>query len=269
MKVVIINSPLFRDKNPRYDEDSLPPIGLGWIATALKDQKVDVSLIDAVAGNIHLRELVSALTAEKPDFICTNVFTTNFELVKEFVEAINFKTHFIIGGLSTKTLYPEIFKWTNANPIDIIHGDGELITVDIVFNLYQKKFKKELADIQKEMQKSALQVSNLQECVETVVKFAGNLKEMWHSGAYQDKVRQQYLLFPDGIRYNKQTNQCRTTKIKKTFLWMLCQSKSYSKNKIGIPQLNLRHSDLVEHPGRKSNLKLLIEETELFLECFL
>lgn len=138
MKILVINSPLFRDKNPRYDEDSLPPIGLGLIATALKDKKVDVSLIDAVAGNIHLRELVSALTAEKPDFICTNVFTTNFELVKEFVEAIKFKTHFIIGGLSTKTLYREIFKWANANPIDIVHGDGELITVDIVFNLLRQ-----------------------------------------------------------------------------------------------------------------------------------
>ena len=118
-----------------------------------------------------------------------------------------------------------------------------------MFQKYQQKFKKELADIQKEMQKSALQVSNLQECVETVVKYAGNLKGMWHSGAYQDKVRLQYLLFPEGMRYNKQTNQCRTTKIKRTFLWMLCNSKSYSKNKIGIPQLNLRHSDLVEDIG--------------------
>lgn len=118
-----------------------------------------------------------------------------------------------------------------------------------IFQKYQEKFRKEIADIQREQQKSAMQVSNLQECVDTIVKYAENLTEMWHSGGYQEKVRLQYLLFPEGIRYNKRTNRCRTTQIKRTFLWMFCNSKGYSKNKIGIPQLNLRHSDLVEPEG--------------------
>jgi radical SAM superfamily enzyme YgiQ (UPF0313 family) len=132
MKVIIINSPLFREKNTLYDEDSLPPIGLGYIATVLQENRIEVKLIDAVHQRIPLTDLIDTVSALKPDYIATNIFTTNYELVKEFVETINFKTRFIIGGLSTKQLHKEILKWSTSNSIDIITGDGELITLDIV-----------------------------------------------------------------------------------------------------------------------------------------
>lgn len=133
-KILIINSPLFRDKNPLYDEDSLPPIGLGIIATELQSQGFDVELIDAVAFNISVEELINTVNDKKPAFICANIFTTNFQLVNEFVEAIQIKTHFILGGLSTKDLFKEIAHWKTNNPIDIVHGDGEKIIVDITLN---------------------------------------------------------------------------------------------------------------------------------------
>ncbi len=134
MKVIIINSPLFREKNDLYDEDSLPPIGLGHIATILHNAGIDVKLIDAVHQRISLADLLATLNALKPDFVASNIFTTNYELVKDLFEGINFKTHFIIGGLSTKQLYKDILIWTTNNEIDIVTGDGELITLDIVKN---------------------------------------------------------------------------------------------------------------------------------------
>lgn len=134
MKTIVINSPLFREKNNLYDEDSLPPIGLGLIATSLQENGFDVELIDAVALNIPLSELVTSLNKIKPEFICTNVFTTNLELVKELIESIKFDSHFIIGGLSTQNLFDNIVNWDTFNPIDIIHGDGEFIVSDIVSN---------------------------------------------------------------------------------------------------------------------------------------
>jgi len=124
----------------------------------------------------------------------------------------------------------------------------EEISQDL-FQKYQDKFKEESRQIQDKLQKSSVQVSNLEECADTVINYAVSLRETWDSADYKEKVRLQYLLFPEGIRYNKKTNKCRTTKIKRTFLWMLCNSKSYSKKKVGIPQLNLRHTNLVE-PGR-------------------
>ena len=134
MKTIIINSPLFREKNERYDEDALPPIGLGLIATALKNNGIDVSLIDAVANRIPLNDLINTLNTEKPAYIGINVFTTNLELVKELVETISFDTHFVIGALSTHALYQQIFDWNTGNAIDVVHGDGELIFPAIVSN---------------------------------------------------------------------------------------------------------------------------------------
>lgn len=132
MKVIIINSPLFREKNDLYDEDSLPPIGLGHIATILSNDGIDVKLIDAVHQRFPLADLIATLNALKPEFIASNIFTTNYELVKDLFEGINFKTNIIIGGLSTKQLYKDIIGWQTFNHIDIVTGDGELITLDIV-----------------------------------------------------------------------------------------------------------------------------------------
>jgi radical SAM superfamily enzyme YgiQ (UPF0313 family) len=130
--ILIINSPLFREKNDRYDEDSLPPIGLGYIAMHLKQAGFDVELIDAVHERIPLTDLLEIVNQKKPSFIASNIFTTNCELVKEFVESIRFKTHLIIGGLSTKDLHKEVVNWKTDNHIDVVVGDGELICIDIV-----------------------------------------------------------------------------------------------------------------------------------------
>lgn len=130
--ILIINSPLFREKNDRYDEDSLPPIGLGYIATHLKKAGLDAELIDAVHERIPLTDLLEIVNQKKPSFIASNIFTTNCELVKEFVESIRFKTHFIIGGLSTKDLHKEVVNWKTDNHIDVVVGDGELICIDII-----------------------------------------------------------------------------------------------------------------------------------------
>ena len=139
MKVIIINSPLFREKNHLYDEDSLPPLGLGYIATSLQNNGIDVKLIDAVHQRIPLVDLIATVNSVKPEFIAINIFTTNYELVKDFVESLQFKTHFIIGGLSTKQLSKNILCWLTNNQIDIVTGDGELITLDIIKDRLQEK----------------------------------------------------------------------------------------------------------------------------------
>lgn len=132
MNVLLINSPLFREYSPEYEEDSLPPIGLGYIGTQLRLAGIRTELIDAVEGRIPLNELIRLVGQAKPRFIGVNIFTTNCELVKELIESINFPTHVVVGGLSTKQLYSQILTWQTNNPIDIVTGDGEFIMVDIV-----------------------------------------------------------------------------------------------------------------------------------------
>ena len=139
MKVIVINSPLFKEKNLLYDEDSLPPIGLGYIATHLQDNGIDVDLIDAVYEKLPLGDLISYLNYLKPEFIAANIFTTNYDLVQELFESLKFSAHFIIGGLSTKELHKSIVGWKTNNLVDIVIGDGELITLDIVNDRLQQE----------------------------------------------------------------------------------------------------------------------------------
>jgi anaerobic magnesium-protoporphyrin IX monomethyl ester cyclase len=137
MKVVLINSPLFRFKSELYEEDSLPPIGLGYIGTHLRRNGIDADLIDAVELRIPLLDLIEKLREIQPAFIGVNIFTTNYDLVKDLIEALHFRTHIVVGGLSTKQLYSKIIKWETSNPIDVVTGDGEWIMLDIVKSCVQ------------------------------------------------------------------------------------------------------------------------------------
>lgn len=137
--IILINSPLFRDTNPLYDEDSLPPIGLGYIATHLMENDVEVTLIDAIAARIPLQELKCRIEKEQPDFVGINIFTTNYDLVKELIESLTIKTHIIVGGLSTKELHTDIFNWNTINKIDVVTGDGEYISLAIIQNQIDQK----------------------------------------------------------------------------------------------------------------------------------
>lgn len=139
MKVILVNSPLFRERNLLYEEDALPPLGLGYIATVLTESGVETLLIDAVDSRMPLSELLETLWHRQPDFIGVNIFTTNYELVKELIERLNFSTHIVIGGLSTKQLYSKILYWKTDNPIDVVTGDGELIMKAIVHNEVKDK----------------------------------------------------------------------------------------------------------------------------------
>lgn len=134
MSVLIINSPLFRDYNASFDEDSLPPIGLGIIATKLNNVGVDVELIDPVADRLSLNELTLIVSKKHPSIVAINIFTTNYALVKELVEKLSCSIRVVIGGLSTRTLYRRIFDWSFSGKIDVVFGDGEFIMPDIVFD---------------------------------------------------------------------------------------------------------------------------------------
>jgi len=132
MKVLLINSPLFKYRNDLYDEDSLPPLGLGYIASQLGKDGFQVEVLDTIFLRMPLADIIEYINKAQPDVVATNIFTTNCGLVKELVEAIDYPTHVVIGGLSVRELYKYILEWNTPNPIDMVIGDGELIMTDIL-----------------------------------------------------------------------------------------------------------------------------------------
>ena len=129
-KVLLINSPIF-DRKVSDKEDYLPPYGLGYIATALESD-YNVKIVDSVYNNYTIEELLRIIEKEQPVAVGINIFSVNFELVKNLIEKCLTKTKFIVGGKSTRFLYQEIIKFNTPNEINITIGEGEYITKDII-----------------------------------------------------------------------------------------------------------------------------------------
>ncbi len=92
---------------------------------------------------------------------------------------------------------------------------GEINTE--LYTKFSKKYLKEKQEIEKQIKEQAIDLSNLEICLEKALKISANLPEMWELEGYKIKKRLQYLVFPEGIRYNKQLNTYRTTKVNSIF----------------------------------------------------
>lgn len=137
MKVIIFNTPLsfYGVKN---NEDYLPPLGQGYIATILKENDIEVKLIDCVYEGLGFDEILKIIRKEKPNYVGLNIFTVNKHIVKQIVEKCDCKVSFLIGGQAVKYMYEEILDFRTLNDIHIIIGEGEYITSAIVKNDVQE-----------------------------------------------------------------------------------------------------------------------------------
>ena len=125
--VLLVNSPLFRESKHDYDENVIPPMGLAYIASNLKDKGISCNLLDAIYNKMGVKEICQYFSETTPSFIGINIFTTNMHLVKEIVEKCEIRTTFIIGGQAAKFLYDEIFNWGTKNKIIVIIGEADLL----------------------------------------------------------------------------------------------------------------------------------------------
>ncbi len=102
-----------------------------------------------------------------------------------------------------------------------------------MFGKYKQKFLAERVQIEQEMAKSTNRVSNLDKCIETAIQFSTKLASMWTLGGYETKQKLQYLLFPEGIVYNKKNDQCRTLRVNAVFGYILALSSLSGKKITG------------------------------------
>ena len=142
MKVLLFNSPIYKFHS-EIEEKYLPPLGLAYIATRLNMDGIYVKIVDCVNEHYGIKEIFDILEIEKPDYIGFNIFTQNYEIVKEVVENCPIQVKILIGGQVVKCIYNDILQWDVANSMIIIVGEGELIIPDIVQN---RCFEKPIAN---------------------------------------------------------------------------------------------------------------------------
>jgi site-specific DNA recombinase len=113
-----------------------------------------------------------------------------------------------------------------------------------LYNKYVAKYTDELKEIEPQLLKASNKVSNLEECIETAINFACNLPSRWLSADYYTKQRLQFLVFPEGISYDRENDKCRTTRINSVFSYIAYLKQLMLKKERGIPELNLDYASL-------------------------
>lgn len=118
-----------------------------------------------------------------------------------------------------------------------------------IYDKFSIKFKNEINEIEKEIQKTSLEKSNLENYIEKSLKLACNLHTMWSLGGYTEKQKLQNLLFPNGIYFNKENDSCRTTKPNSVLELISSLSVVTNKNKKGQKNENVHLSHSVPKMG--------------------
>lgn len=77
-----------------------PPLGLCYIAAVLVKNNISVRIIDAIAENLMLDDIVKILKVEMPKFVGITTTTPTLRVVKKLIEKIrsSINTEIILGG---------------------------------------------------------------------------------------------------------------------------------------------------------------------------
>lgn len=138
MNFLLLNSPIYRN-HTKISEDYLPPLGLAYIATHLNNSGVNTVIVDCVSERFGVAEILELIETKRPDFVGFNIFTQNYEIVKEVLESCSIITTFIIGGQFTKFAFNEIVQWQTKNNIWVVIGESELVLPAIVAGEYKER----------------------------------------------------------------------------------------------------------------------------------
>ncbi len=118
-----------------------------------------------------------------------------------------------------------------------------------LFEKYSKIFEEEKKQLTDEIDKSSFNSSNLERAIKKAISIARKPLQLWQSSDYDDKQILQYLIFPDGIWYNKEKKEVRTPRVNVVFSAIASQIRVTEENKNGRLIKNDHHSHLVERTG--------------------
>jgi len=162
----------------------------------------------------------------------------NFEYDQKYQERLRkiltekLKVHFADAEASEKN---------NRKRISELKGQLEKVEERFVLGEISKEqymkfsslYEQQIKNIELEMGQFEKISSNLEKAVEKGLVIAQNLRQLWVSSDYHEKLRLQYLVFPEGMMYNKQTDEVLTSRVNSLFGEIALLSKSSAKNKKG------------------------------------
>lgn len=125
--VVLINSPLKNyDLSPRYNDFTLPVLGLGYIATYAREQGFNVGVLDAEALGSGISSIVSCVNKIKPRWVGLNLLAPTYRHSVEILQGLDTDIAVMLGGHQAKAMPRQILSDRRIPRIDaLILGEAE------------------------------------------------------------------------------------------------------------------------------------------------
>ena len=85
------------------------------------------------------------------------------------------------------------------------------------YHKFVPKLKEKHHQITLQLEKAQVGVSKWEEAVEKVMELCLNLPQLWQQSDYTQKQKLQYLVFPDGMLYDRKNDLCRSISVNPVF----------------------------------------------------
>lgn len=176
-------------------------------------------------GNWYYKTKSSAIPLNVKADVLNNLFC---QKLKEFEydkttkkELMQLIAREIKNRLTSKTVDTKLIKkQITEKQKDLDKIETKFLRDEISKDLFEKhssRIKDEIEKMNKELGDPIFKSANLENAVENCLNIAHNISSAWVSANVVNKQRLQYLVFPEGILYNKKNNQVRTMKTNTLF----------------------------------------------------
>ena len=141
MRVTLINSPVSKVIEKRYDTPDYPHIGIGYLASYLTANKINCNVIDAKLERLTLDSTIERLKDIKPDVIGFTAMTNDIVRTSQVASAIKKElrnTTMVIGGVHATALPKETMRDFSVFDF-LVHNEGEIVLYKLVKMLESNK----------------------------------------------------------------------------------------------------------------------------------
>jgi len=124
---IFVNTPLRNyDQRPRYNNFTLPVLGLGYIATVAADHGLNVGVLDGEAQGLGYTEIAAEINRKNPCWVGFNLLAPTYVHTVEILKLLNPQIKVMLGGHQAKALPEYILQDRRIPRLDaLIVGEAE------------------------------------------------------------------------------------------------------------------------------------------------
>ena len=140
LDLVLVNSPLKNyDITPRFNDFTLPVLGLAYIATYAASQGYNVGVLDAEALELGISNIISTVHRYMPRWLGLNLLAPTYDLSREILQHVDAGIHIMLGGHQAKAMPERILNDSRIPRIDaMVLGEGEYRVAALLEDVHRR-----------------------------------------------------------------------------------------------------------------------------------